>query len=137
MSTNYNPPIKDKDTKELLTIVENVEDWKEDALAQARSELVKRGYSIQQQKNRAKSKKRYQKRVNSIKAEATYSKWGLFALFIFAPFILAMKLILSTTLSGDTFLELKEDGYEKKWKQRLLVTTLVNLTWFVILYLSV
>ena len=132
MKTEYNPPIKERDTKELLSIVENVSDWKEDALAQARNELIKRGYSIQSQHNRAKSKKRYTRRVASIKAEASYSPWSLIALYIFAPFILAMK--LSIGISGDTFLELKNEGYEKKWKQRLLMTTLGNLTWFVALY---
>ena len=134
MKTEYNPPIKDRDTKELLSIVENANNWKEDALTQARKELVKRGYSIQNQQNRAKSEKRYTKRVSSIKAQATYSLWSLISLYVFAPFILAMQLTLG--ISGDTFLELKNGGYVKKWKQRLLMMTLGNLTWFVVLYLS-
>lgn len=131
MNIEYNPPIKDRDTKVLLSIIENVNDWKEDAVAQARNELVKRGYSIQNQRNRVNSQKRYERRVSSIKAEATYSMWSLIALYIFAPFTL-----LSLNISCDTFLELKNEGYEKKWKQKLLMTTLGNLTWFVVLYLS-
>jgi len=77
MKTEYNPPIKSRDTKDLLAIVENADNWKQDALTQARAELVERGYSIQKQKNRAKSKKRYTKKVASIKADKTYKRWEL------------------------------------------------------------
>ena len=133
MRTEYNPPINERDTKELLSIVENIDDWKEDALAQARKELVTRGYSIQNQENRAKSKQRYIRKTTSIKANATYSTKELLALYFFAPFILLLYLTLHSTPTGDTFLELKENGYKKKWKQRLLMTSLGNLTWFFIL----
>jgi len=137
MKAEYNPPIKSRDTKELLSIVENVDDWKDDALAMAREELAERGYSIKTQKNRAKSKKRYKRRVTSIKAEATHQKWELIVLYIFAPFIFAIHLTLGIMLFGDSFLDLKADGYEKKWKQRLLVTTLGNVSWFLIIYLNI
>lgn len=136
MKTEYNPPIKNRDTKDLLSIVENVDDWKEDALTQARNELVKRGYSIQKQKNRAKSKKRYTKRVASIKADKTYKRWELIVLYIFAPIIFALHIIFSIQIFGDTFLELRADGFEKKWKQRLLATTLGNFSWLIIIYLT-
>lgn len=136
MKTEYYPPINNRETKELLSIVENEDDWKEDALAQAREELVGRGYSIQNQNNRAQSKKRYTKRVASIKAEPTYQKWELLVLYFFAPFLFAIHMISAIQLFGDTVLELKAKGFKRKWKQRLLMTTLGNASWFFIFYLS-
>ena len=135
MKNEYNPPIKERDTKELLSIVENTDDWKEDALSQARKELVTRGYSIQNQENRAKSKRRYIRKTTSIKANSTYSTKELLALYFFAPFILLVYWALGSTPTGDTFLELRDNGYNKKWKQRLLMTTLGNLSWFLLLAL--
>ena len=92
MNSEYNPPINKRSTKDLLAIVENVEnvgDWKDDALEQARKELELRGYTISQQKRREQSKIASRKRVNKIKAEARFTPTIMVLLFLFAPLLLA------------------------------------------------
>lgn len=132
---SYDPPIRSRDTKDLLSIVENGDDWKEDALKTAREELVQRGYPIQQQKRRRKSRRRYQQRVNTVKANASFSARTMALIFVFAPYLLAASLPSELPLigCGETTWELKSEGYAKKWKQRLLMMTLGNLTWLLIL----
>lgn len=128
MKSKYDPPIASRETKDLLSIIENVEDWKEDALRSARKELERRGYSIEQQKRRRKSSIRYKERVNKIKANAGYSIWGMIAIFVLAPFLLSPYFP-----SGDSVWDLKSEGYSKKWKQRLALMTFGTLTWVLLL----
>jgi hypothetical protein len=125
---SYDPPIRSRDTKDLLSIVENIDDWKEDALKIAREELVKRGYSIEQQKRRRKSTLQYKKRTSQIKANASFSVWGMVAVFVLAPFLLSPYIP-----AGETVWDLKSEGYSKKWKQRLALMVSGTAAWILLL----
>lgn len=135
MSSSYSPPIKERSTDELLKIVETPEDWREDALSTARDELQKRGVPISQQKRREKSNKQFQKRASKVKSEATFSLKEKISILVFAPFILAVRFEFIPIPTGLSTWELKSEGFQRKWKQRLLLITLGNLIWLLILIL--
>ena len=135
MSTSYSPALKERSTEELLKIVETPEDWREDALSIAKEELQKRGFTIPQQKRREKSRQQFEKRTKKVKSEATFSLKEKIAILALAPFILAVRFEFIPIPTGLSTWELKSDGFQRKWKQRLLLMTLGNTLWVFILIL--
>lgn len=123
--TTFNPPIKERTTKELLLIVGAPNEWNEIALLAAQSELALRKVDeskIKQAKHLSKQKVRLEELK---RAKESYSVFG----FIFEP-ITFIEIIFSW--------ELKKDGYLRKAEQQrlfrktLLVLLLAILLFFII-----
>ena len=139
MNSPYSPPIEERSTEELLKIIETPVDWREDALSKARIELTKRGFPIPKQKRREKSQKQFENRINGIKSKASFTRSEKLVLFLMAPIILSIKIASHSEFipipSGKSTWELKSEGFEKKWKQRLSLILTGNLFWLFILIL--
>jgi reverse gyrase len=112
----YKPPIKQRSTDDLLKIVDNPNNWEDDALRIARIELNNRGFSTNQQIRRAKSTNKFKRKVKDIKRNESYSYTEMILLFIFAPFTFAWFIP-----SGMGVIELENEGYLKKRNQRFLL----------------
>ncbi len=123
----YIPPIKERDTNQLLQIVDSPDDWEPNALKIASQELERRGFSLDKQKNRARSTSKYKRKVKNIKKSASYSYFQMFLLFIFAPFTLAWFIP-----SGMGIIELENEGYLKKRNQRFFLIILGCTIWIIV-----
>lgn len=79
------PKIPERTTQELFDIVETGENWREDVVILARAELQKRGFSPELQEIRRKSRTKFQKRIEAIKARATFTPLEKLLIFLFGP----------------------------------------------------
>jgi len=133
----YNPPINERDNDELIAIANNSgEYWQEDAIEQAKKEIIKRGISKEFQVKLLTSwEKEYKKSQNEYEAELkeneleSYQTWTLIALFLFAPLYITGK--LETELN---FYELKLYNFKKKIRQKRIMLLSGILTWVIFLY---
>ena len=125
---NYNPSIESRSTDELLEIVSNIEDWNEDAVLVAQDELIKRGIKSDKQSflkditTKAKTKK------SSIKENASYPRWYLIFMFLL-PF-LAFRHFFD---NNDSVIELENEGYYRKAKQRFFCLLGGFIMWVLII----
>lgn len=126
----YDPPIKKRTTGQLLDIVETEEQWKPDVVEMAQQELVRRGISIDKQKERQKKRKTretsFLKRTLFIKANATYSTREKILIVLFWPFL--------TFLLSEREIFYPGEGYKKKNKQGLFLFGVGLLVWGLLLY---
>lgn len=132
----YNPPISNRDTEELIAIANGTtDDWQQDAINQAIDELKKRNVTKEQQnkileqwkKEEEKLELAYQKQLEQNETEG-YSTGKMVYIFLVAPLILAGRWTVDLSLR-----ELKRENYQKKFKQRFLL--LLGGTTFWILFL--
>lgn len=124
----YNPDIETRSTNELLEIVSNIDDWNEDVILVAQDELIKRGIKHESQSflkeitTKAKTKK------NLIKENASYPRWYLIFMFLL-PFLAFRRLFDH----GDSVIELENEGYYRKAKQRFFCLLSGFIMWVLIL----
>ena len=130
MNSKYNPPINTKNTEDLLLMIGNPSDWEKDAVDQAQAELIKRGYSIEEQNRRNEFKNRYIKRLIKTKEKASLTILDAILYFIFSPPFL----LLNLESLSDVF-NSKNEGYKKIWKQKFILLFLGTMFWFVLIVL--
>jgi hypothetical protein len=101
----FNPPIKDRTTKQLLLIVGSPNEWDESAIEQAQLELTLRKVDEPEIKH-AKHQSKQKVRLEDLKrAKESYSFFD----FIFEP---------STFIEVIVSWELRKDGYLRKADQQ-------------------
>jgi hypothetical protein len=133
--TEFIPPIRDRDTIELIEIAsckdENI--WQKEATIQAKKELVKRNISQEQQNTillekkiiKEEEQKIEQQRLENNKTES-YTYFEMAILFIFGPII-----FFNTFLpSHHTIFTLRSENYLLKFKQRVIIFILSFGAWF-------
>lgn len=126
---SYVSPVQSSDTKNLLPIIEDINDRKINALNSAENDLPDLTYIIEQRERSRQNALQYKKKIQYTKANTGYSFWGMVAIFMLAPF-----LVSPFVPSGETVWDLKSKGYSKKWKQRLALMTIGTITWNVLFY---
>ncbi|MCB9225824.1 MAG: hypothetical protein H6578_01465 [Chitinophagales bacterium] len=123
------PPIAKRTNKQLFEVIESKEDWIPEVVILAEKELVKRGYSIENQENRRLSKIKMNKRSSNIKANTVFTTKEKIMIIIFSPLLFIFLKDLSLLYIGD--------GYKKKNKQSLFYSFIGFLFWGLILYISI
>jgi len=125
--TEIYPPIADRTTEQLLDIVETKEQWRQDVLELAQKELIKRGVPIKTQATRRTIRQKFQKRIETIKARATYTTNEKILIVLFGPILMTLLHDLSLFYSGQ--------GYKKKNRQGLFYSLLGIGLWFLAFYI--
>ena len=123
------PPIPDRTTEDLLDIVEVPEHWRPDVVDLARLELIKRGVSITRQETRRKIRINFGKRIERIKARATYSTLEKVLIMLFGP-------ILVVILTDPLLFHSGEGFKRKNWEGFLFLVLGFGLWLLVIFVLS-
>lgn len=123
MTEEFNPPISERDSDELIIIVHSPKgDWQESALAQAKAELEKRGITDEQQLNRiqeidAEIQHEWELELERRKTE-DYSRLDKVFLFLFC-----YRYIFSDW-------NLKKEGYLLKAKRRKQLLAIGFISYF-------
>jgi hypothetical protein len=125
--TEIHPPIADRTTEQLLDIVETKEQWRPDVLALAQKELIKRGVSIKTQETRRTIRTKFKKRIESIKARATYTTTEKILIVLFGPFLILLLEDFTLFHSGE--------GYKGKNRQGFFYLILGIGLWFLTFYI--
>jgi len=115
MTKEFNPPIKERNTDELLKIVGAPDKWNIKAVSLANNELTNRKVDpkkIQTAKYLASKKDKVAKRI---KANESYHILD----FILNPFPTLIEIIFSW--------ELKKDGFPRKAKQQKYLRTIIGI----------
>ena len=134
--TKFTPPISTYNTEELIGIIYSEKGaWVEDAKNQAKQELIKRNVSQkEQEKVVLKWEKETTKHLadldNQLKKnkDISYSKLRMLYIFAVAPLILVGKLRV-----GKDLFELKDDNFQIKFKQRLILLITGTIFWTLLL----
>jgi hypothetical protein len=133
----YTPLIKDRDDDELIEIyLSGKGDWQEDALEQAKSELFKRGFTIDSLRQISLDNKNYceneeKKRQEKLDKNATesYSIIKMICIFFASPIILSGRF---RSIFGMSCSDLKRENYKIKFSQRLLLLIFGGLFWIIL-----
>ena len=127
VSMNFEPPIAERKTDELIQIA----NFPDDAIEQARKELLIRNVPVAYEKKKIAVLKRYNKKKNTIAAKRRSNEgfeWHEF-IFSFSDVLLVMLFDW----------DMKKDGYSRKHQQRkytFAVIGLLFLTVYVLLKLE-
>ncbi len=114
----YSPPIKERETDELISIAHSNENlWQRDAIKQAKRELLRRGVSEDYQNKVLEEFKQADKRIEEAwqqqkeknKVEG-YKPKEMVYIFLVAPFILLGKWRVGFSLMG-----LKSENFKRKF----------------------
>jgi predicted small integral membrane protein len=128
--SEYRPKISERLTDELIEIANSsTEVWQQEAINQAKSELIKRNVTENQQDGYFEQKVReiddyYENEELKRKANET-EKYNIFAMIlivIISPFILIRP--------WSVLYQLKQENYNLKFKQRIILLTLGMIIWF-------
>ena len=115
----FKPPINERSTSDLLNIVAVPKNWTIEAIDQAKTELDRRGTSIQEVEKISRQHKRKEQLEQHKRATESYSILE----FVLHPLSTILEVIISW--------ELKRDGYLRKAKQqkwlRLAFITIILL----------
>lgn len=122
---DINPPISNRTTEELLGIIETREDWQEDVIESAQQELKKRGISNEVQQLRRKNKTKFQKKIDVIKARASYTILERVLIILFGP--------LLVIIFSDFFFFHAGEGYKRKNIQGIFYLLLGIAFWIFML----
>lgn len=131
---DFNPPIAERDTKELITIAHSsTAYWQQEAITKAKTELQQRKVSWAEQKKvtdeqkvlAEKERREKQLWLDNNETES-YALWEMIVLLIFGPILFFKPYIFNT----HTLFNLRGNHYYLKFKQRLLVLTLSFMAWF-------
>jgi len=134
--TEYNPPIKLRETDELISIAYgSVDNWQQLAIDQAKEELTKRGISNEYieellatwKKEEKRQEESYNRRLESNALEV-YSILKMIYIFFAAPMILIGRWTVDKTL-----FELKRENYKRKFRQRLFLLIGGIFFWYLML----
>ncbi|MBQ4804531.1 hypothetical protein J8L88_16845 [Aquimarina sp. MMG015] len=130
--TEFTPPISERKTEELIEIVySGKEHWNEKAIRQSKLELEKRNVSKKEQE---KVISKWEKEADDyiVELENTleqnksegYSILRMLYIFAVAPFILVGKWTV-----GKDLIELRNENFKLKFKQRLILLLTGTLFW--------
>ena len=130
--TEYNPSIPTRQTDELISIaVDNGDNWQTDAIAQATTELKKRGVTDQELKEYAKQAADFDKQLAleekkefDARKDESYDGLKMIMILFLAPFYL-----LGKFPSDKSIFTLKSENYTLMFKQRLVLLILGTLCW--------
>ncbi len=112
----FNPPITARTSKELIKILAIPENWDDEAVAQAQTELVARGVDYQSQVEREKFIHERRENMERIKREKeSYS----IADFLDNPIWMFLEILISW--------ELKKEGYLRKARQQKIFRAIIIL----------
>jgi hypothetical protein len=103
------PLIPDRTTEQLLDIVETKEQWRPEVVELAQKELIKRGVTEKTQETTKTIREKFQKRIATTKARASYTAFEKVLIFFFGAILILVLQDLSL-LFGD-------DGYKTKNRQ--------------------
>lgn len=128
---DFNPPLNERKTKELLTIISNSDQWSEEMQQLAEEELHRRKYTdemIAREKSRREGvihqlKNRQVKRIATNKTES-YTVVEMLSIIIFFPF----SFILHLNPLAE-FWKLDAGHYKRKIIQRILLILVSVLLW--------
>ena len=131
--TEFNPPISKRETEELIQIkYSSTDDWSQDAINQAKAELIKRKIP---QREQDKLVNEWDKQYNEyVKAEQltlesnkteSYKNYEMVLLFLFGPLIF----FSWHSYFSRTIFELKRDNCLLKLKQRLIIVSISSIFW--------
>jgi hypothetical protein len=120
------PPIPDRTTEQLMEIIETQEQWLPNVVDSAQKELTRRGIPIKTQKIRRTNRTNLQRRIETIKARATYTAIEKVLIVFIGP-ILVLFL-------RDFFLFHSGEGYKMKNRQGLFYLLLGIGLWGVVLF---
>jgi hypothetical protein len=126
----YRPKISERLTDELIEIANSsTEVWQQDAIDQAKIELVKRNISEKQQDDffdqKAEEIGNYYENEELKRKENETEKYNIFEMIlilIISPFILIRQ--------WSVLYQLKQQNYNLKFKQRIILLTLGMIIWF-------
>jgi len=131
---DYNPPIIERDTDELIEIANSTNDtWQSDAIEQAKVELQKRNISIEFQADKLKQwRDESQQREIDYKNglldnfDKRYSKLEMIKIFFLAPWILSRRGFYDSDLS---LTNLWKENFKTKFRQRFTLLIAGILFW--------
>jgi hypothetical protein len=133
--TDFIPPFSERTVEELIEISNsNTNHWQQEAIIQAKAELLKRGISKNKQEGILKEIDEEIKLYNqeleiwleNNKTES-YKVWEMLVLFLFGPIIIIRPYLLNCY----NLLNLKGDNYFLKFKQRIIIFCLSFISWYV------
>ena len=132
--SDYYPKIAERQTNELIEIANSsTEVWQQDAINQAKFELIKRNITEKQQddffEEKAEEINDYYKNVEQKRKSNENEKYNIFEtilIVIISPFILIRQ--------WGVLYQLKQENYNLKFKQRIILLTLGMIIWFGYLY---
>lgn len=130
--TEFNPPISERKTEELIEIIYSGKGhWNEEAIRQSEQELTKRNIS---EKERDRVILKWKKEADDYFSELeknleqnqceSYSKLRMLYIFLVAPFI-----IVGNWKVGKGLIELQNENFKLKYKQRLILLITGTLFW--------
>ena len=132
--SDFIPPFSERTIEELVIISNSTtENWQQEAIDQAKSELIKRGISINEQEELLsgidEEIQQYNQELEiwleNNKTES-YKVWEMIVLLLFGPIII----IKPYFFSRYNLFNLKGDNYFLKFKQRIFLFCLSFLLWF-------
>src|SRR5690606_13181122 len=101
--------------------------WRQEVIDLAQNELIKRGVSIKTQTTRRTIRQKFKKRIETIKARATYTTSEKILIVLFGPILIALLDDLTLFHSGL--------GYKKKNRQGFFYLVLGIGLWFLTFYI--
>ena len=116
---NFEPPIAERKTDELIQIANFPDDWSPLAVEQAKKELLVRNVPVEYENEKVATLKRYNKKKNTIAAKRRANEgfeWHEF-IFNFSDVIVVMLFDW----------DMKKDGYLRKHQQRKYTFAVVGL----------
>lgn len=124
----FRPPIKDRNTEELLEIVSAPDRWNPEAVRQASNELVRRNVPSEEIELAKQIEEEWRIQDREKKANEGYNILD----FIFTPISTLAELILSWQLKSDGYL--RKARQQKRFRIGLLIFI---LGWFLYRYFSI
>jgi hypothetical protein len=126
---DYTPRIETRTTEQLIEIIANKHAWKDDVILRAEIELQKRGVPLSIGEKRRNTRINYEKRVEKIKSEATYSTNEKLLIVLIGPILFALLTDLMPFHAGQGF---------KRMNRQAIVYQLVGLAfWGLVIYLYI
>jgi hypothetical protein len=135
----FNPPVNERQTKELLNIISNDEKWAKEMQILAEDELYRRNFTKQtieyeKQKRLNTLKRFYARKAGQLEKNRTesYTTVEMIAIAIFFPFSFFIHFNPLTE-----FWELDAGNYKKKIWQRITLIVISLFLWFQLLRLII
>lgn len=128
--SEYSPKIAERQTDELIEIANSsIEVWQQDAINQAKSELIKRNITEKQHdayfEQIVREIEDYSESEELKRKANETEKYNIFEMIlivIISPFILIRQ--------WSVLYQLKQENYKLKFKQRIIMLTLGMIIWF-------
>ncbi|MEJ8804234.1 hypothetical protein [Pontibacter sp. H249] len=125
---NFEPPIAERETGELIQIANFPDDWNPLAIEQAKKELLVRNVPVEYENKKVEALKRFKKKKNTISSKRRADE-----AFEWHEFIFNFSDVLVVMLFD---WDMKKDGYLRKHRQRKYVLSIVILLILLIYILS-